>query len=126
MTDDLSAALAELTTAQREAAEWDTGAILVLAGPGSGKTRVLTTRIALLLQKKSTRLLALTYTTKAADEMRQRVQVLSSGNDERVLVGTFHSFCVQILRQHGIHIGSGRISLFIVATKTDRPYFRML
>ncbi|MDP2630871.1 MAG: ATP-dependent helicase, partial [Candidatus Uhrbacteria bacterium] len=105
MSDDLSAALAELTLVQREAVEWNTGSLLVLAGPGSGKTRVLTTRIALLLQKTSTRILALTYTTKAADEMRERVRILSSGNDDRVLVGTFHSFCVQVLKQHGIHIG---------------------
>ncbi len=82
--------------------------MLVLAGPGSGKTQVLTCRIARLLhasQAQNFRVLALTFTTKAADEMRGRVAALIPGLEERASIGTFHSFCAQVLRQHGVHVG---------------------
>jgi DNA helicase-2/ATP-dependent DNA helicase PcrA len=109
MTEELKAALAELSPIQRDAVNWTEGAALVLAGPGSGKTRVLTTRIARLLHespKQRFRILALTFTTKAAGEMRERVERLVSGLfDERTYIGTFHAFCTVILRQHGSHIG---------------------
>lgn len=101
-------ALIELTDAQAAAARWDDGAMLVLAGPGSGKTRVLTTRIARLLadsEGRSFRVLALTFTNKAADEMAARVATLVPDQERRALVGTFHSFCMQMLQQHGVHIG---------------------
>jgi DNA helicase-2/ATP-dependent DNA helicase PcrA len=109
MTDQLKAALAELSPIQRDAVNWTEGAALVLAGPGSGKTRVLTTRIARLLHetpKQRFKVLALTFTTKAAAEMRERVERLVPGLvDERTYIGTFHAFCMVILRQHGSHIG---------------------
>lgn len=109
MTDQLNAALAELSPIQRDAVNWTEGAALVLAGPGSGKTRVLTTRIARLLHdspKRRFKILALTFTTKAAAEMRERVERLVPGLvDERTYIGTFHAFCTVILRQHGSHIG---------------------
>ena len=109
MTDDpLKAALAKLTVIQREAVAWGEGAMLVLAGPGSGKTQVLTCRIARLLdggRDKSFRVLALTFTNKAADEMKERVANFVPGLEERANIGTFHSFSGQVLRQHGIHIG---------------------
>ena len=101
-------ATAALTDIQRAVALWDTGALLVLAGPGSGKTRVLTSRIARLLDASRDakyRVLALTFTNKAADEMRERVQRLAPGFDHRMFVGTFHSFCADVLRQHGVHVG---------------------
>jgi DNA helicase-2/ATP-dependent DNA helicase PcrA len=81
---------------------------LVLAGPGVGKTTVLTARIARLLDEspgKKFRILALTFTIKAGDEMRDRVEQLVPGLSERTTIGTFHSFCAQILRQHGSHLG---------------------
>jgi DNA helicase II / ATP-dependent DNA helicase PcrA len=104
----LTRALAELTEIQRRAAEWDTGPLLVLAGPGSGKTQVLTCRIARLLDEsrdKNFRILALTFTNKAADEMKGRVANFVPGLEDRANIGTFHSFCAQVLRQHGVHLG---------------------
>lgn len=97
-----------LSDIQREAATWNTGPLLVLAGPGSGKTRVLTTRIARLLDSSSSqnfRVLGLTFTNKAADEMRSRVTAYVPGQESRLFLGTFHSFCADILRQHGTHLG---------------------
>jgi len=107
-TEALQAAIAKLTDIQRQAVEWDSGPLLVLAGPGSGKTQVLTCRIARLLDsspEKSFRVLALTFTNKAADEMKGRVAAFVPGLEERATIGTFHSFCAQVLRQHGVHLG---------------------
>ncbi|MGE3708812.1 MAG: ATP-dependent helicase [Hyphomicrobiaceae bacterium] len=104
----LSVALSELTEAQAVAVDWREGPMFVLAGPGSGKTRVLTTRVAKLLADtpdRSFRVLALTFTNKAADEMSARVTALVPDQERRALVGTFHSFCMQMLQQHGSHIG---------------------
>lgn len=109
MTENaLESALAKLTDIQRQAVLWDQGPLLVLAGPGSGKTQVLTCRIARLLdtsREQNFRVLALTFTNKAADEMKGRVAAFVPGLEERANIGTFHSFCAQILRQHGVHIG---------------------
>lgn len=108
MTHQLSTALDRLSLTQRQAAEWGDGAALVLAGPGVGKTTVLTARIARILdstRNRNFRVLALTFTTKAGDEMRERVEALVPGLTERTFIGTFHSFCAQVLRQHGSHIG---------------------
>ncbi len=105
---ELEKALDSLSPIQRDAVGWNSGAALVLAGPGAGKTRVLTTRMARLLSdtpEKKFRILALTFTTKAAAEMRDRVEGLVPGLvDERTFIGTFHAFCTKILRQHGSHI----------------------
>ncbi len=108
MTEPLSKILEKLSEIQLRAARWEEGPLLVLAGPGSGKTSVLTTRIGLLLEEsrgKNFRILALTFTTKAADEMLTRIQSFVPDIENRLFVGTFHSFCMNILRQHGIHIG---------------------
>ena len=108
MDNPLQESLAKLTDVQRQAVEWDDGPLLVLAGPGSGKTRVLTCRIAHLLDSspdRRFRILALTFTNKAANEMRDRVTALSPGSEGRASIGTFHSFCAQVLRQHGVHLG---------------------
>ena len=97
-----------LTSIQRKAASWDKGPILVLAGPGSGKTRVLTSRIARILNDspdQNFRILGLTFTNAAADEMRKRINISVPGNEQRIFIGTFHSFCSDIIRQHGAHIG---------------------
>lgn len=107
MTSELRAALEQLSPTQQQAVDWEHGAALVLAGPGVGKTTVLTTRIARILndtRKRNFRILALTFTTKAGDEMRSRVEMMVPGLSERTVIGTFHSFCAQMLRQHGSHL----------------------
>ena len=93
---------------QLEAVQWDDGPLLVLAGPGSGKTRVLTYRIARLIEAtpdKYFRILGLTFTNAAAAEMRKRIAELVPSAGERTHLTTFHSFAADLLRQHGHHIG---------------------
>ncbi len=94
-----------LTPAQREAVEHIEGPLLILAGPGSGKTRVVTHRIAHMLREgiPASRILALTFTNKAADEMRSRVERLAPG--ERVQLSTFHRFCARLLREYAPLLG---------------------
>ena len=108
MKSPLEIALDSLSPTQRPAADWGEGAALVLAGPGVGKTTVVTTRLARLLDQsrnRKFRVLALTFTTKAGDEMRERVEALVPGLIERTVIGTFHAFSAQLLRQHGSHLG---------------------
>jgi DNA helicase II / ATP-dependent DNA helicase PcrA len=97
--------LAGLTPVQREAAAHLDGPLLILAGPGSGKTRVVTHRVANLLLHgvAPSQILALTFTNKAADEMRQRVEQLTQGRG--VWMGTFHSFCARLLRRYAPLVG---------------------
>ncbi|MGL4514863.1 MAG: ATP-dependent helicase [Lacipirellulaceae bacterium] len=94
-----------LNDPQREAVLHTEGPMLILAGPGSGKTRVVTHRIAHLIRQgvPARSILALTFTNKAADEMRRRVQRLCPG--ERVWMGTFHRFGAKLLREHGERLG---------------------
>ena len=100
--------LTSLNDRQREAAEWNDGPLLVLAGPGSGKTKVLTSRIARIIESTPSehfRILGLTFTNKAAAEMRQRIEATVSGSTSRLLLTTFHSFAGDVLRQHGHLVG---------------------
>jgi DNA helicase-2/ATP-dependent DNA helicase PcrA len=111
----------DLSEIQRQAAEWEQGPMLLLAGPGSGKTRVLTCRIARLLEAssgKNFRVLGLTFTNKAANEMKERLEKYVPEQQERVFLGTFHSFCADVLRQHGTHLGI-RPDFSIFSLETD-------
>jgi DNA helicase-2/ATP-dependent DNA helicase PcrA len=94
-----------LTPAQREAVEYLDGPLLVLAGPGSGKTRVITHRVANLLRHgvPARQIVALTFTNKAAAEMRSRIERLAPG--QPVWMGTFHRFCSRLLRQYAARVG---------------------
>lgn len=117
----------KLNENQRQAIEWSDGPLLVLAGPGSGKTMVLTLKVARLLQKDpDASVLALTFTSKAADEMRERLDKIMDGKAERAHLCTFHSFAGDILRQHGSHVGI-HPDYSLIALDEDRlGYLEML
>lgn len=100
--------LDQLNTSQREAVTCTEGPSLIVAGAGSGKTRVLTYRIAYLLQQgvPASSIMALTFTNKAAREMKERIMKLVSASDARYLcMGTFHSICTRLIRPHAELLG---------------------
>ncbi|HSL22632.1 MAG TPA: UvrD-helicase domain-containing protein [Vicinamibacterales bacterium] len=113
--------LSSLNDAQREAVLHTGGALLILAGAGSGKTRVITYRIAYLIGNglaQPEEVLAVTFTNKAADEMRERVQALIGDDSARVWLSTFHALCARLLRREGPVIGLTRD--FVIYDSSDQ------
>ena len=110
-----------LNNKQREAVENTEGPCLVIAGAGSGKTKVLTHKIAYLMQEKNIKpwnILAITFTNKAANEMKQRIENLVGDAAGDIWMGTFHSICVKILRRYVDRIGFD--NSFIIFDTSDQ------
>ena len=118
----ISDIIEKLNPAQREAVENTEGPVLILSGAGSGKTRVLTTRIGYLMEDKNVKaenILAITFTNKAANEMRERVEETLEGTDTKEMwITTFHSCCVRILRKSINKIGYNRS--FVIYDSPDQ------
>ena len=116
----IDALLARLNPPQQEAVTHGDGPLLIFAGAGSGKTRVLTARIAYLIASRRVwpdRMLAVTFTNKAAREMRSRVESLVGEGAQKMWVGTFHSTAVKILRRESQRIGIA--SSFVIFDEDD-------
>src|SRR3954447_6069111 len=103
--------LDKLNPEQRDAVLHTDGPLLILAGAGSGKTRVIAHRIAYLVSEGLTdpdRILAVTFTNKAAGEMRSRVEKLLRADCRQMWISTFHALCARLLRREAPHIGLSR------------------
>jgi DNA helicase-2/ATP-dependent DNA helicase PcrA len=114
-------ALESLNPAQRDAVLQSDGPLLILAGAGSGKTRVITVRIAHLIQTGRARpgeVLAVTFTNKAAEEMRERVEQLLGEDCRQTWLSTFHALCARLLRREAPAIGLSRY--LVIYDSTDQ------
>lgn len=121
--------LANMNPRQKEAVMHTEGPLLLMAGAGSGKTRVLTHRIAYLIEEKNVNpwnILAITFTNKAAREMKERVNQLLGSGGEDVWVSTFHSMCVRILRRDVDQIGYSRNFTIIDTSEQNTLMKRVL
>ena len=115
--------LASMNKEQAQAVQTTEGPLLIMAGAGSGKTRVLTHRVAYLIENLGVmpwNVLAITFTNKAAREMRERINtLLGDSSGQEVWVFTFHALCVRILRRYADRIGYQRA--FTITGNTPRP-----
>lgn len=113
----------QLNHQQKEAVFNNNGPLLVIAGPGSGKTHILTRRIARVISDsdgEKFKILALTFTTKAANEMKERVEELIGEEVNRLFISTFHGFCFEILRKYGSYIGlNNEFTIYDQASDTN-------
>src|SRR5574344_1755963 len=108
MENNCSAILEGLNSAQKQAVSCVDGPVLIVAGAGSGKTRVLTSRIAYILERgcDPARIMALTFTKKAAREMKERIAVMvGERKARRLYMGTFHSIFIRFLREYAALLG---------------------
>src|SRR5262252_2993885 len=113
--------LETLNPEQRDAVLHTTGPLLIVAGAGSGKTRVITSRVAYLVASglaQAHEVLAVTFTNKAAEEMRSRVEALLGADCGRMWVSTFHSLCARLLRREAPAIGLSRD--FVIYDSSDQ------
>src|SRR5918993_435881 len=113
--------LSSLNPEQQDAVLHTDGALLILAGAGSGKTRVIAHRIAHLVSSGITapdRILAVTFTNKAAEEMRTRVEALLRTECRQMWISTFHALCARLLRREAPHIGLSRD--FVIYDSSDQ------
>src|SRR4030081_1344193 len=120
ITPDIEMLLERLNPPQQEAVTHGEGPLLIFAGAGSGKTRVLTVRIAYLIATRKVwpdRLLAVTFTNKAAREMRARVEALVGEGAGKMWVGTFHATAVRVLRREADSLGIP--SSFVIFDEDD-------
>lgn len=116
----------QLNPAQKQAVEHGDGPLLIIAGAGTGKTRVITQRILWLVEQeraKTGEILALTFTQKAAQEMEERVDVVMPYGYEPMWISTFHSFCDSILRQEAVYIGLDP-SYTLMSSAQEYVFFR--
>ena len=126
---DPDSLLDDLTEPQRRAVLQRGGPLLVIAGAGSGKTRVLTRRIAHILATGDARpweIMAITFTNKAADEMRRRVVSLVGAQADRMWVSTFHSACLRMLRANAEVLGYQRGFTIYVAGDAETAVERIM
>ena len=113
--------LKSLNKEQKEAVLQTDGPLLIIAGAGSGKTMALTHRIAYLIKNKNVSpfsILAVTFTNKAADEMKNRLEKLTGASSKNIWIGTFHSICGRILRQDITKLG--RDNNFVISDSDDQ------
>ena len=115
--------LKQLNKTQRAAVEANDGPVLIFAGAGSGKTRVLTHKMSYLIQEehyKPENILSVTFTNKAAKEMKERVMKLLKKDELPITIGTFHSVCARLLRVEGKHLGlSPQFAIYDVQDQLD-------
>ncbi|MBC7109128.1 MAG: UvrD-helicase domain-containing protein, partial [Methanomassiliicoccales archaeon] len=112
MTRSLCDAQEECTETQKEAVKYDEGPLLIVAGPGTGKTRVIIEKVAYLIKKENVdpgSILVITFTEKAAEELKNRLRKCVGLDVERMQVSTIHSFCNRILREYSEYhdLGAG-------------------
>src|ERR1700676_3281548 len=117
--------LAGLNEPQKQAVTTTEGPVLILAGPGSGKTRVITHRIAYMVRQENIspwRILAVTFTNKAAKEMRERLEKLVGINESKeMMIGTFHAICARVLRIEADYLAPlGLNKSFVILDASDQ------